>query len=45
MINVLEFISGTQIRLIGEVTAEVVSHPRDEVWVLIRYLSVPDNPV
>ena len=44
MINVLELEPGAQIRLTGGVTAEVVSNPRDGVWVLIRYLSVPDNP-
>lgn len=44
MVNVMDLEPGAQIRLIGEVTAEVVSNPRDGVWVLIRYLSVPDNP-
>jgi len=44
MVNVLELEPGAQIRLVDQRTAEVVSNPRDGVWVLIRYLSVPDNP-
>lgn len=44
MINVLELETGAHIRLLGDVTAEVVANPRDGVWVLIRYLTAPDSP-
>ena len=44
MINVLELEPGTKIRLAGDATAEVVSNPRDGVWVLVRYLTAPGNP-
>ena len=44
MINVLELEPGAKVRLVGEATAEVVSNPRDGVWVFIRYLTAPENP-
>lgn len=44
MINLLTLEPGTTIRLNGGVTAEVVSNPKDGMWVRVRYLSAPDNP-
>jgi hypothetical protein len=44
MINVLELEPGARVRLVGGATAEVVSNPRDGVWVFVRYLTAPENP-
>lgn len=43
MINVLELEPGVQIRLADGATAEVVSNPRDGVWILVRYLNTPGD--
>jgi hypothetical protein len=44
MINVLELMPGNKVRLVDGTTAEVVSNPRDGVWVCLRYLTAPANP-
>ena len=44
MINVLQLEPGDRVRLSDKATAEVVSNPRDGVWVLVRYLTDPGNP-
>lgn len=44
MINVLELEPGTRVRLVDGATAEVVSNPRDGVWIELRYLEVPADP-
>ncbi len=31
-------------RLDNNATAEIVSNPRDGVWLFVRYLSHPDEP-
>lgn len=41
MINVLELQPGTKICLVDETTAEVVSNPRDGIWIQVRYLTSP----
>ena len=44
MINILELELGATIRLDDEATAEVVSNPRDGVWIVVRYVTAPQNP-
>ncbi len=44
MINVMELKPGDTIHLPGDITAEVVSNPRDGIWIQARYVSVPENP-
>jgi hypothetical protein len=44
MVNVIELKPGDQIRLGGDVIAEVVSNPRDGIWIQARYVKVPDDP-
>jgi hypothetical protein len=44
MVNVMDLQPGDQIRLGGDVTAEVVSNPRDGIWIQVRYLTHPENP-
>jgi hypothetical protein len=43
MVNVMDLQPGDKIQLGGEVTAEVVSNPRDGIWVQVRYLTHPEN--
>lgn len=43
-LNLLTLVPGTRVRLVNEATAEIVDNPRDGVWLLLRYLSVPDDP-
>lgn len=45
MINVLELEPGMQVRLVNGATAAVVSNPRDGIWILLRYVTVPELPV
>lgn len=42
MINVLTLEPGMRVRLVDGATAEVVSNPRDGIWILLRYLTGPD---
>ena len=44
IVNLFEVEPGQTIRLYSEATAEVVSNPRDGVWLFVRYLSSPDDP-
>ncbi|MGQ4806743.1 hypothetical protein NKDENANG_00078 [Candidatus Entotheonellaceae bacterium PAL068K] len=44
MINILELEPGATIRLDDEATAEVVSNPRDGVWIVVRYVTAPQDP-
>lgn len=44
LVNVLHLTPGTQVRLVGGATAEVVTNPQDGVWLLLRYLSSTANP-
>jgi hypothetical protein len=36
--------TGQAVRLSNDATVEVVSNPRDGVWLFVRYLSNPDDP-
>ena len=42
--NVLDLVPGERVRLADESTAEVVSNPRDGMWVMVRYLTAPADP-
>ena len=44
MVNVIELQPGTKIRLVDDATAEVVSNPRDGIWIQVRYLTSPADP-
>lgn len=44
MINVMELEPGTKVRLVDDAVVEVVSNPRDGVWVQVRYLTAPEEP-
>jgi hypothetical protein len=44
MVNVIELQPGTTIRLVDGATAEVVSNPRDGIWLQVRYLTSPADP-
>ena len=43
MINVLMLEPGMRVRLVDGATAEVVSNPRDGIWILLRYLTGLDS--
>ena len=42
--NVLDIAAGERIRLSDGTTAEVVSNPRDGMWVMVRFLESPSDP-
>ncbi|MDE2685479.1 MAG: hypothetical protein OXI54_15220 [Chloroflexota bacterium] len=44
IVNLFEVEPGQTVRLHGNATAEVVSNPRDGVWLFVRYLTSPDDP-
>jgi len=44
MINVIELKPGDRIQLSGDIVAEVISNPRDGIWIEARYIQVPDDP-
>ncbi|MBV1878468.1 MAG: hypothetical protein KUG79_12555 [Pseudomonadales bacterium] len=35
---------GAKVRLVGGETAEVVSNPRDGMWILLNILEAPNDP-
>ena len=35
---------GTRVLLMGDATAEVVSNPNDGYWLMVRFLTSPDEP-
>ena len=43
-INVRELAVGTRVVLGSGAEAEIVSNPRDGIWLFARYLSSPDDP-
>ncbi len=43
-LNVLHIEPGTRLRLVGDVIVEVMTNPQDGIWLLVRYLEVPDDP-
>ena len=44
VINLISIEEGAIISTIHGATAEVVSNPKDGVWVFARYLTYPDDP-
>lgn len=44
IVNLFEVEPGQTVRLHGDATAEVVSNPRDGVWLFVRYLTSPEDP-
>jgi hypothetical protein len=44
MVNVMDLKPGDRVRLAGDVVVEVISNPKDGIWIQARYLSVPDDP-
>ncbi len=44
IVNLISLETGARIGLVSGATAEVISNPRDGVWVFVRYLSSPDDP-
>ena len=44
IVNLMDIETGQAVRLSNDATVEVVSNPRDGVWLFVRYLSNPDDP-
>ena len=44
IVNLFEVEPGQKLRLHGEATAEVVSNPKNGVWLFVRYLTSPEDP-
>jgi hypothetical protein len=44
LVNTRLLTPGTQVVLVDGAIAEIVSNPRDGVWVFARYLSSPTDP-
>lgn len=44
IVNLFEVEPGQKLHLHSQATAEVVSNPRDGVWLFVRYLTNPDDP-
>ena len=44
IVNLIELEPGQQVQLGSGATAEVVSNPKDGVWLFVRYLTSPDDP-
>lgn len=44
IVNLFEVEPGQTVRLHGDATAEVISNPRDGVWLFVRYLTSPEDP-
>lgn len=44
IVNLFDVEPGQTVKLYGDATAEVVSNPKDGVWLFVRYLTSPDDP-
>ena len=44
IVNLFEVEPGQTIRLHNQATAEVVSNPKDGVWLFVRYVTSPEDP-
>jgi hypothetical protein len=44
IVNVRELSVGTRVKLANGADAEIVSNPRDGVWLFARYLASEDDP-
>jgi hypothetical protein len=44
VINLITIVEGSTISTLSGATAEVVTNPKDGVWVFAKYLTSPDDP-
>ena len=44
VINLITIEEGATISTVNGATAEVVSNPKDGVWVFVKYLTSPEDP-
>ena len=44
IVNLITIEEGATISTMNGATAEVVSNPKDGVWVFVKYLTAPDDP-
>ena len=44
IVNLINIEDGSKITTLNGATAEVVSNPRDGVWVFVKYLTSPEDP-
>ena len=44
IVNLITIEEGSRITTLNGATAEVVSNPRDGVWVFVKYLTSPEDP-
>lgn len=44
IVNLITIEEGSKITTLSGATAEVVSNPRDGVWVFVKYLTSPEDP-
>jgi hypothetical protein len=44
IVNVRDLAVGTRVVLASGAEVEIVSNPRDGVWVFVRYMSVGEDP-
>ncbi len=43
-VNIRTLTAGTRVVLVSGAEAEIVSNPKDGVWIFARYISAPDDP-
>lgn len=44
IVNLITIEEGSKITTLAGATAEVVSNPKDGVWVFVKYLTSPEDP-
>lgn len=44
IVNLITIAEGATIATVHGATAEVISNPKDGVWVVAKYLTSPDDP-
>ena len=44
IVNLIAIEEGSKIATLNGATAEVVSNPKDGVWVFVKYLTSPEDP-
>ena len=44
IVNLITIEEGAKITTLNGATAEVVSNPKDGVWVFVKYLTSPEDP-
>lgn len=44
IVNLITIKEGSKIATLNGATAEVVSNPKDGVWVFVKYLTSPEDP-